>query len=147
MSYMSSIWGIANQLMLNKVRVLQNSALKILMNKNRLSPTKELYITSCILPLDIVVKTQLTKIIYNHVYRKKVLNSSIVANSCIHSHNTRTAANLQLPIVKSTYFGLKTSYYKALVTFNSIPIPMRSVFTLSFKTQVKNYLFSQYYTK
>lgn len=142
MSYMAAVWGHSNHLMLNKIRVMQNSAMRLILNKKY--HVKDLYISCNVLPLDCIVNAQLCCIIYNHVHKKKILNCNIIANSLIHNHATRNAMNYQLPRIKSTYYGLKTPYYKSITLFNALPFAMKCTLYQSFKTNVKNLFFNSF---
>lgn len=86
---MCSIWGNANQLTINKVRVLQNGALKNVLKVERLYPTKMIYENTRIMPLDALIQANLALTIYKHRIQSKTINTRIILNSNVHNYQTK----------------------------------------------------------
>lgn len=146
MAYLASFWGQARQSLIQKIRVLQNSAIRIMMGvKRRDHHNQEIYEMSGIMSLNSLIKTQLSIIIFNHRREHKLLQSSILSNNQIHSHLTRTANDIALPIVKSTKYGINGIMYQAISTFNHLPIHIKSSSSLrNFKRNVKLFFRQQH---
>lgn len=58
-SYLGSIWGLAKQVTISKIQVLQNGVIKNILDVNRRYSTKQVYWQSEIMPFDAMVKTYL----------------------------------------------------------------------------------------
>lgn len=139
MSYMCMTWGLGNQLLVNKIRVLQNSIIKNMLRLPRRTNTKFIYEKSQILPFDAIVNTQLASVVHNHIHGKKFLNSNIITIGQIHSYNVRNSCNLQLPVVHSTYYGLRSVYYNAVSCYNQLPQIIKDNTAPSRKRLIKSF--------
>lgn len=141
---MSLGWGNANQLLLNKIRVLQNNALRNILFVDRLSTTKELYEKTHILPLIVIVQSQLVNIFHNHTHGKKILFANLIQNVLIHNHATRSHQNLKVPQVKSTFYGLKSPFYNSILLYNSLSNATKNLPINTFKNRVKLHFYQLY---
>lgn len=145
LSYMCAIWGSANQLLLNKIRVLQNGTIKNIYNLRRRFPTKDLYALVKIMPLDALIQSSQALIISRHRYFNRNINTDLITGSSVHSHNTRQADKIRIPHINSTAHGQKSLQVMAIHNFNSLPDSISSSNQLSNKKAIKQFFFDRYF--
>lgn len=139
MAHMCFAWGNAKQLLINKLRVLQNAAIKTVLKVDGLFPTKLVYQIPNVLPFDLLVKIKLVSILNNHIQLRKCLNSPLVFNHQVHEYGTRAAAEFHIPTIQSTHYGNLSILYYAITVYNSIPDAVKRITVLTkFKKDVKN---------
>lgn len=147
MCYLSSFWGISNTKLMKKVSVLQNGVLKTILGVNRRFPTKLLFSKIDVLPLEVLIKSNLVTIIYNHLTNKKPLNTEMVLNNQIHSYGTRIASNFMIPTISTTHYGTKSVHYNAVSLFNKLPDAIKvSPSVTIFKKRSKAYYLQVFFS-
>lgn len=145
LSYMSSIWGLANKQLISKISIFQNSVIKNVLGVRRRFSTQQIYWRTNILPFSAIVQVNLLLLVYNHIHSRKEFNSSIVFNNQIHNYNTRIAADFHVPKVTSTHYGLWGATYQALKLYNSLPPDLKAVSSyVLFKKRVKAFCFNKF---
>lgn len=146
-SYMSNIWGLTNQLLVSKVRVLQNGIIKTMYGVERLYPTNRLYEETRIPPLDVIMKAKLATILIHHVLQLKTINTEITASNLHHHHSTRSHLLIKLPKIFSVHYGLNGILYQSICLFNSLPNHIKLLVNKnSIKKQVNSHLLHLYCT-
>ena len=145
LSYMPSIWGLANQLLVNKLRVLQNGAMRIMLRVNKRSiSNKQLYVNTRVTPLDVIIKSSLASIVLLHV--KSVRCTSVLLSiSQRNIAHTRSSDNLKLPRVSSVRYGTHGHCYQSCLTYNKLPLSVKNSQSLvSIKRDLRSYFYNKY---
>ena len=116
------VYGLTKLENINKIQVLQNSLLKVLMNKNRRYPTNQLHNELEILKLGDLYNQEISAFVCNFLNGRlpDVFSYYFQTFSDIHDINTRdNNIRLSLPIVKSDT-GKNTVKFKGCNVWNSL---------------------------
>lgn len=127
-----------------KLQTLNNKILRILLNKNFDSPSKQLYVIMESLPIPQLHDMQMLCLTYKGMYCKELIPSLFhqyfTRTDCIHSHLTRNNSILFRNPVR-TNIGARCMKFHCSRLWNSLPTSLRQLSSLSvFKTNVKKYL-------
>jgi len=144
--YGIEMYGRASTTTLKKVQTQQNRALKILYNKDYLTPTKALHIDLNILLIQDIYRLNVAKFVYKQKNNllPEIFNNLYIENNQIHTHNTRQRNNLHLKHPENKYGKLKIEHQGTEI-WNSLPLKIRNVKTTkNFSKKNKKY-FQQLY--
>jgi hypothetical protein len=138
------VYGNASVSSLNKLCILNNKLLRILLNKNRSTPIIEMYEAYRTLPIPKLFELKLLIFVHKCVYHKDVLpvifQTYYSDNTSIHSHNTRRNTDLVIFRSRST-FGQKCTKYIGCKLWNSLPPSLKSIESVNvFKQKCRNYI-------
>lgn len=138
MKFMLTIWSSGPQYKISAIKVLQNKALKIILNKSRLTETSTLY-NDRFLSIDTLIKFDQIMLVYklkNHHIRH---NINIVTNEELHRYNTRNRLIYQG--VSRTNSGLNSTISRATRYYNDIPERLKTINSLfHFKKELRLYI-------
>ena len=137
--YASATWSS-----LQPLHTANNRALRTLQNLSRFSNVKQLYIKYNTLPLQLMYKFYLSKLIYkclNNIYPvSNIMRSMFNLNVASHRFNTRLSGTNHLYIRSDTAF-YKSSVFNSCLIWNNIPILIRNANSLnSFAKLYKSHL-------
>ena len=144
--YCCEVWGLRLLTQTSQVTKLQKRAVRIILETNYFTPSIQLFNRLDMLSYEKRV------MYFRCIFVYKCLNnlsSDFFQNkfqyiSEVHNLNTRSAANQNLSIPKCKTDYLKHSFiYSAIKVFNSIPVTIKSLPTISaYKKALKSYLMS-----
>ena len=111
-----------------KVQTKQNSAIKVLHNKNFYTPTTQLHKELRYPLVKDIEKINVCKFVHKQSNYKtpKIFNDLFTENKDIHKYNTRQSQNLATPLA-ATNFSQKTIDFRGPRTWNSIPMKIRKL--------------------
>ena len=144
--YGIELYGRANSSLLNKIQVRQNRSLKILFNKDFLTPTNLLHNEIHVLKVNDQYKLNILKFVYKHQNNllPEIFCNQFVHNNKIHYHDTRQSNNLHLHHHITT-LGNKQIRYQGPNLWNKIPSEIKNTSSLKvFTKKVKQILLSSY---
>ena len=144
--YGIELYGRANPTLLNKIQIRQNRALKVLYNKDFLTPTNVLHSNFQILKVDDQYKLNVLKFVYKQQNNllPEIFGNQFVHNHNIHCHNTRQSKKLHLYQHHTTHGTNKISYQGPKL-WNSIPTEIQGSSSLKvFSKNVKNLVLKSY---
>jgi hypothetical protein len=143
--YCASVMWSANEQQIEKLQVLQNQAMRIILNCKKSTPRTELL--KRLNWLNIKQKLALNIL----VLVKKMINGEVpsyLSNEIhyvrgVHEHNTRTNENLYIPTVKSKMCE-KSIMQSGFQLYNDLPTDIKNINeTSSFKNMCKLYLMNE----
>jgi len=106
-SYGIEVYGVSDKTTLNKLLVLNNKILRIILNEKYSCPTKNLYNTFNILPIEALYQFRLLLMMHKFTHSNSLLPRAISnrfsLNHQIHSHRTRSANNFHIENVNTNY--------------------------------------------
>ena len=142
-NYGLAVWGTTYPTYLNKLKLLQNKAIRIVTFSHKSTSSKPLYIKSNILPLPKLFEFEIVKIVYFYKFNllpKIFDNYFSYAKSC-HSRTTRFSLNNQLTIslFKSNQTQRSIKYIGPKI-WNSISHNLRIMTFNKFKKHYKSAL-------
>lgn len=137
--YMNSIWSSAPKLLINKLAILQNKAIKSIYKLPYLTPTVQLY-NENILSLATLNQYEMIllfkKMIDGHIKHSFILQK----NSDFHQYFTRRVDDFHQIQFNSKY-GKNRFLIQASVSFNQLPESIKNITSISkFKNELKKYL-------
>ena len=145
-NYGLAVWGSTYPTYLNKLKLLQNKAIRIVTFSHMSTSSKPLYIKSNILPLPKLFKFEVAKIVYCYKFNllPKIFDNYLSYAKSYHSRTTRFSLNnhLTIPLFKSNrsqrsikYIGPKIwnsiSHNLRIMTFNKFKKHYKSVLLLN----------------
>ena len=139
LAYMAPIWGNASERFLNKIKVLQNSCIKIIRKLPPLTPTINLYDIKT-LSLKNLIHYETVLLIYK--IKHELLKSNVFLQNVnnIHNYNTRQRDNFYINRCR-TVLAENNVFYVGLRKFNVLPINLKQANSVSqFKRLLKIYL-------
>ena len=139
LQYGIELYGHSDKGLMKELQVLQNKALKVLHNKDFLTPTKALHKELKVILVKDIQHQNILKFVWKQRNgdTPEAFTSYFTENNNIHGHNTRQAKNLH-PIKAKTRFGKKSIKYYGANLWNSIDDETRTAETLkSFAHKVK----------
>ena len=145
LTYCNIVWGNSYFSHLNKIRVLQKRAIRIITHSEYNSPSSPLFLKMKILPIQELITMNTLIFMYNfHTGHLPFLFKTLfVSNSCIHSYSTRQRSLLHKPPVRSTH-ALNSFQNVGISKWNNLSENIRSSTTLSrFKCLCKRDLLQQ----
>lgn len=138
--YLSTIWSVTPQYLMNRMEVLQRKALRIVLRKDWYCSYKELY-SETIFPIS--VSARLASYMHVHKITGNAVknNIQVLAAEQRHSHNTRNRSNFIIQHC-STVFGANNFYVRAFNLYNELPNEIKAIHSLSiFRNRTKEHLF------
>lgn len=140
LQYLTSVWGTACKNHLNKLKVLQNKAIKFIYKLPHLEPTINLYTPKNFLNINNLYRYKICCYIFSVIKKKKHSNITFTNNSTIHRHHTRQTNSLFLINVNSN-FGKKSVHFRGIQTFNKLPDSLKLLESMTkFKNELKCFL-------
>ena len=128
---------------LNKLKLLQNKAIRIVTFSHMSTSSKPLYIKSNILPLPKLFKFEVAKIVYFYKFNllRKIFNNYFSYAKFCHSRTTRFSLNnhLTIPLFKSNRTQRSIKYIGPKI-WNSISTNLRIMTFNKFKKRYKSVL-------
>ena len=143
--YGIEVYGFATSTQLSRIQRLQNKALKILYNRDYLTPTIPLHKELRIPLVKDIYQIALLKFVHKHQTNQlpSIFNNFFTSNHQVHSYNTRQTSNLHVNHTSKHGSKLISNYATSL--WNDIPAEIKNTkFTASFSKKLKNYLIKNY---
>jgi len=139
--YCIEIYGTANLSVLKPLMIKCNFLLRTLQNKPRLCHVRDLYISYNTLPINLLFKFYVLKLMHIITFNSNLLPSFFCelfcSNNEVHTYNTRFAHNLRIQIVTNS--KSITSFGPSL--FSNLPSPLRACTSLvAFSRLCKSFL-------
>ena len=134
---------------INKLRVLQKKAIRIITNSNYSSPSAPLFLQLQVLPLDELVSLNCLIFMYKSqsAQNSSFLKDVFIINSTVHQYNTRQRNQIHQPLAR-TQTALNSFVVVCIKEWNKFPQNIRSSPTLSkFKLSCRKYLFENLQNK
>ena len=121
LNYCNTVWGSAPPTHLTKLVTLQKRIVRIISEKPRLSPSKELFINLRILPVDQLNKFKLSMFCFIFLDNKlpSTFNHFFTSVSDVHAHFTRISDTFYINTPRTTY-AQNSVHYLAPFTWNSL---------------------------
>jgi Reverse transcriptase (RNA-dependent DNA polymerase) len=141
--FMNALWSVAPKYLVDTLGVIQRRALRIVLCKERLCSSIELF-SNNVLPLAYITLFHECLFVFKMRSNKTKNNILIMSAEMRHSRNTRYKANL-IPVEAKTSLAQKNFYYRAIVSFNNLPLSVKKFNSINlFKNRLKEYLFDAY---
>ena len=143
LSYCNIVWGNSYLSHLNKIKLLQKKAIRIITYLEYNCPSNPLFINMKVLPIHQLITLNTLIFMYNfHIgHLPQIFKSLFVINSSVHSHNTRQRILLHKPPVRTTH-ALNSFKNVGISKWNNLSPDIRSSTTLTrFKKLCKTELF------
>ena len=144
--YGIEVYGTANATQIKKVQVKQNRALKVLFNKDFLTPTDPLHKELEVLKVKDINKLHTAKFVHMQQNSKtpNIFKNFFIANQTVHQHNTRQNNNLHIT-QPNTNNGKRTMKYHGATIWNALAGPLRKIESnKTFGSQLKRSLLANY---
>ena len=144
--YGIEVFGCASLKSLNKLQVMQNKLMKILLRKEKTTSTNELHRDLSILKVEDIYKISILSFVHDN------LNNDPIAPFCeyfkyrrsTHMHETRGRNDLECPKIK-TEIGRGTIKFQGCTLWNSLPGDQRNItYKRSFVKQTTKSLLDSY---
>ena len=148
LQYCTLLWANTYSTCLNKLRILQKKAIRIIMQSHYLAHTDPLFSKLKLLKLDGLYKHQLGIYIYMYKSTKGLfpdsMSSMVIPMHNVHDHNLRNQNGYYIQHV-TTNIGKFTIHYTGPVFWNTLPEQLRdAVSENQFKSKLKDFLLSRY---
>ena len=162
--YGIEVWGSADITFLNRIFILQKRIVRMITFTDKrlqdysLLPSEPLFFKLNIYKIHDIYKLMISKFIFNCLKKTNPVNfnSWFKLTSHVHNHNTRSkfididntvvTRTLFIPLVRTTYYGLKSLKVQGPKIWNSLPPLLRNIDNVnSFIKQLKKYFISLYY--
>ena len=133
---------------LNKLIILNNKLLRILLNKPVRTPTAELYYSYNILPINVLHEYQLLKVVHKILYYKSqvpnIFADYFVLLSEDREYSLRDVYMYNVKIFRlNTCTGQRSFFYKGAKLWNQLPIDIKCCKNIrNFNANLKNLLFN-----
>ena len=116
---------------MNSVQTKQNRALKVLFNKDYLTPTKEMHKDLGLLLVNDIAKSNILKFVYKqrHNETPEAFNEYFIQVNQVHNVNTRQQNNLYIT-KPNTNFGRKSIKIRGAQLWNSVSKDIRDTKTI-----------------
>ena len=137
-------YGFAKKGNMDKVQILQNKLLKVLLEKERRTPTNELHNTLDILQVNDIFLQEISTFVCNYFQGNLPEGFSEYFLIMDHNHGTRGNLNsLEIPLC-STELGQKTVKFLGSKTWNKLSSELKAIsspkaFRKAFKNQILKY--------
>lgn len=144
--YAVIVWGSASNVLLNRIRTLQNRAIKSVYHLPLLYPTNTLYAATAltILPLNLIYYKAIT--VYVHQCVKDSIHHNNNFQILNHRINTRLRdqQKLQIPKVSTMKYGTKSIRFTAVTYYNRVPDQIKTTINIrQFKHKLNEWLKSE----
>ena len=144
--YGIEVYGRASNTALRKVQTQQNRAIKILFNRDFLTPTRSLHKDIDILLVEDIFKLNILKFVYKQQNQllPNIFNNFYITNKETHNYDTRQRGKLHVNKITKKY-GKDTIKHMGTIYWNQLPIPITTSKTVKrFSKQVKKHFVSFY---
>ena len=144
--YGIEIYGLASSSQIKKIQTIQNKSLKILFNKDYLTPTLSLHKDLNLLLVNDIHKLSLLKFVKKHQQNElpQIFNNYFITNNNIHSHFTRQHKALHVTL-NQTRNNSKNFTHSSISSWNEIPSAIKTSKTLNtFSKRTKHYFIDKY---
>ena len=130
---------------LNKLHILNNKLLRIILHENIRIPVTDLYKTANVLPIEKLHIYNILLLVHKFIYNKDLLptifQNYFVPTTNIHSHNIRSKATSLYIISVSNSRGKRNTKFKAPQLWNTLNQDIKNIPSYSmFKLTPKNHL-------
>ena len=145
-SYGIEIYGKTSKNNLNKLQIIQNKSLKILLNQHPRTSTNYIHSQAKVLKVEHIYEYVTINFVHKQIHGKlpSIYSTYFTANNRIHRHLTRQNANLHFPQVNSTH-GRKMTKFMGPHLWNTLPNNLKHITDNSkFKKAVKHFIVSSY---
>lgn len=143
--YLITIWGCCGSVAFRRAQVLQNRVVKVLFQFENRTHTETLYRVLQLLPLRHILELEQCKQVYKTLTNSLKCNSEFVFVSQLHSHDTRAANDIHLPVAR-TNKSLNNPLFRAFEVYNSLPLSIKSNSSYGrFLAEVKAFLSARNY--
>ena len=145
LQYCVASWGLAAQTHLNSIITKQKRIIKIMTFNSMTSSSNPIFIELNLLKFNDIYKLKVGLAMRRLIGENSLGNNDLSLLSNTHSYSTRSANNNNffIPSVR-TNLGKTSLKYQGPIIWNSIPNDFKSLPLQSFKTKVRNHLFSYY---
>ena len=146
LQYCTLLWANSYYSHLQKLRLLQKKAIRIISNADYLAHSSKLFLNLKLLKLDDIMKFQLGTFMYKLKYNElpSAIPHMFVTNENIHSHNTRNKNGYLIPNVRTNCRKFTVSYAGPIL-WNSFPQKLRQLPSeVLFKRKLKYILLATY---
>src|SRR5271165_6239916 len=147
LTYCNIVWGFASKTLLNRLRLLQKRALRLLTLSHYLTPTSPLFRNLNLLKLDDMHCLEVAKFMFNVKMRLSpqiVLLNFTVIDLTLQKYNTRSNNYFLVPHYR-TNLRLSSINISGPILWNSLPICIQDSLTIGvLKRDYTALLFSQY---
>ena len=141
--YGIEVYGTANATQIKKVKVKQNRALKVLFNKDFLTPTYSLHKELEVLKGKDINKLHTAKFVHMQQI-PSIFKNFLIANQTVHQHNTRQNHNLHIN-QPNTNNGKRTMKYHGATIWNALAGSLGKIDSnKTFGSQLKRILLANY---
>ena len=131
---------------MKSVQTKQNRALKVLFNKDYLTPTKEMHKDLGLLLVNDIAKSNILKFVYKqrHNETPEAFNEYFIQVNQVHNVNTRQQNNLHIT-KPNTNFGRKSIKIRGAQLWNSVSKDIRDTKTIkTFSQKFKKTTIAKY---
>ena len=146
LQYCTLLWANSYYSHLQKLRLLQKKAIRIISNADYLAHSSKIFFNMKLLKLDDIRTFQLGTFMYKLRYNKlpSAIPHMFVTNENIHSHNTRNKNGYLIPNVRTNCRKFTVSYAGPIL-WNSFPQKLRQLPSeVLFKRKLKYILLATY---
>lgn len=144
--YGIEVYGQASSKLIKQLQIQQSRALKILFNKDFLTPTLNLHKEFNVLMVNDVYKSNILKFVFKQQNNMTpaLFKTFFIKNGNIHDYNTRQKKHLYITRLNKR-FSKKRIKYQGSILWNSTPKEIKSIKSVkSFSKAMKKYFVSQY---
>jgi hypothetical protein len=144
--YCISCWGAVQNSRIDKLKKLQNRAIRMIGKASRLSPSSIIFKTLNLLKLEDIYKLRVTTIMFKIINGTWVGNTKLYKITELHSYETRYATQQNYVAPKITTEVKKQSFcYKGPIEWSLVPVDIRKSQSITiFKTNYTKYLMIKY---
>ena len=142
LTYCNVAWGNTFKSHIDRLRVLQKKAIRLITNSTYRQPSKPLFLQLELLPIDQLVSFHCLIFVFKLQSCPQFcqLKELFALNSQIHNYNTRQRDLFHCPLVRTTV-SLNSFRTTCIKEWNHLPVDIRKSTTFSrFKVQCKKYL-------
>ena len=146
LQYVIGIWGQAHTSYLDRIRVLQNKAIRILSSVGHMTRLAPLYKNLNILRVDDLCTYELAKIVHKTFHHNRPdFNKHFTCSSSVHSYGTRSATRHNIDTPRFNKSSSQRGYdFVGAKIWNSIPLDIRNLEPHKSKSRFRNFLLQQY---
>ena len=145
-SYGIEVYGLAAKEHINKLQIQQNRVLKILYNKDFMTPTNTLHKELELLKVDDIFQLKILQFIHKHKNKKlpKIFVNLFITNANVHDHVTRFHQNIYVNDVRTENGKKSIKYYGAKV-WNNLNLNTREISSpFLFKSTLRSAYINKY---